>query len=524
MVRLSHGNLVTVFDAGQVAGEIFIAMDFVEGKDLRAVWNRCAQKGVAFPVDIAVHIAKEMARGLALRARASGASSWSTATSRRPTCCSRTRRGEDHRLRAGLVDPEAGEDRPGHHLRQGQLHGARAGARRDARRPGRHLRRRHHPLGAAHRAAALPAGRPGAAPTTRCSEPVRHPHVLPPSQRASRVPKELERIVMKALAPDPTQRYQTARSCGPSWPPSRPGRRPAPTAHRSRPFLKDLFGEDIGSERREREDLLARGRVHAAGGSRPIRAPRCIAGLGPDPVQARAPSIRAEETGRDAARTRTMSGARARSPASDSAAVPDAVRRETREQSGEARRRRPRRRSSTSVIGTWSAAATACASCSARAAWARLRGRARRDRAGASRSRSCTRPTASTPDLVERFRREARAASKIGHPNIVDVTDSGTTTDGAFYFVMEFLEGVELGERDRPREARWTCARALHIGAQICRALAAAHDAGIIHRDLKPENVFLIDRDGQTDFVKVLDFGIAKSGSEARGDAQASAG
>ena len=65
VVRLSHGNLVTVFDAGQATGEIFIAMDFVEGKDLRAVWNRCAGKGVAFPVDIAVHIAKEMARGLA---------------------------------------------------------------------------------------------------------------------------------------------------------------------------------------------------------------------------------------------------------------------------------------------------------------------------------------------------------------------------------------------------------------------------------------------------------------------------
>jgi serine/threonine protein kinase len=65
VVRLSHGNLVGVFDAGQVHGEIYLAMEFVEGKDLRAVWNRCAQKGIAFPLPVAAHIVKELMRGLA---------------------------------------------------------------------------------------------------------------------------------------------------------------------------------------------------------------------------------------------------------------------------------------------------------------------------------------------------------------------------------------------------------------------------------------------------------------------------
>ena len=112
-------------------------------------------------------------------------------------------------------------------------------------------------------------------------------------------------------------------------------------------------------------------------------------------------------------------------------------------------------------------------------------------------------------DLVERFRREARAASKIGHPNIVDVTDSGTTPDGAFYFVMEFLDGVNLEELIR-RTGPLPVERALLVAAQIARALEAAHAAEVIHRDLKPANVMLVNRNDEDDFVKVLDFGISK--------------
>src|ERR1700759_2138429 len=64
VVRLSHGNLVPVFDSGQVAGASYLAMDFIGGTDLRAPWNRCAKKGIAFPIAVAVHLTKELARGL----------------------------------------------------------------------------------------------------------------------------------------------------------------------------------------------------------------------------------------------------------------------------------------------------------------------------------------------------------------------------------------------------------------------------------------------------------------------------
>ena len=110
---------------------------------------------------------------------------------------------------------------------------------------------------------------------------------------------------------------------------------------------------------------------------------------------------------------------------------------------------------------------------------------------------------------ILRFVQEAKAASRIGHPNIVDVTDFGTTPDGMTYSVMEFVQGQTLGTAIR-RGAPFPALRAIRITAQIARALGAAHDKGIVHRDLKPENVFLLDRDGREDCVKIVDFGIAK--------------
>ncbi|MBL8953439.1 MAG: protein kinase [Myxococcaceae bacterium] len=111
-------------------------------------------------------------------------------------------------------------------------------------------------------------------------------------------------------------------------------------------------------------------------------------------------------------------------------------------------------------------------------------------------------------DFVARFKREAIASSRIGQHNITDISDFGRTAENRFYFVMELLDGKTLAQH--ARDGAMPQRRAANISIQIARALMAAHDRGIVHRDLKPENVMLLQRPGQKDFVKVLDFGIAK--------------
>ena len=124
------------------------------------------------------------------------------------------------------------------------------------------------------------------------------------------------------------------------------------------------------------------------------------------------------------------------------------------------------------------------------------------------------------PDLVERFIQEAKAASRIRHENVIDISDFGATPEGLVFFAMELLQGHDLHEevtRAKLSGHLLPWSRSKKIFLQICAALSAAHAKGIVHRDLKPENVYLINFLGDPDFVKLLDFGIAKL-AEAEGD------
>jgi eukaryotic-like serine/threonine-protein kinase len=111
-------------------------------------------------------------------------------------------------------------------------------------------------------------------------------------------------------------------------------------------------------------------------------------------------------------------------------------------------------------------------------------------------------------EFARRFEREAESASRLAHPNIITVTDFGRTAEGSLFLAMEFLAGTSLSAAIA--EGPLTLERALAIERQILRGLDHAHAAGVVHRDLKPENIMLVERDGQRDVVKILDFGIAK--------------
>ncbi|MFN0246349.1 MAG: serine/threonine-protein kinase [Kofleriaceae bacterium] len=126
-------------------------------------------------------------------------------------------------------------------------------------------------------------------------------------------------------------------------------------------------------------------------------------------------------------------------------------------------------------------------------------------------------------EVVQRFFQEARAVNKIGNEHIVEIHDFGVTPEGDNFYIMEYLEGRTLASV-LTHSSVIDVMRSLHIGAQIANALSAAHAQGIIHRDLKPDNIMLMQRMGDQDFVKVLDFGLAKMFQGGQSAVQTAAG
>jgi serine/threonine protein kinase len=561
VVRLSHGNLVPVFDSGQVAGEIYLAMDYIEGKDLRATWNRCAKKGIAFPVDVAAHIVKELARGLDY-AHGFGDIKLVHRDVSPPNVLlsySGEVRLTDFGLAASTLKLE--KTAPGiiygkvSYMSPEQARGEKLDGRTDLYASGIILwelltGRQLFPSNKA----------PGAPKDGHTSEEilkrVRNPEIVAPSKRASRVPPELDRISLKALAPDLKSRYVRCEELRHDLATFLAQTSPATDSTRLATFLHELYSEDISAERNERETLIDKAREwysakHVVSPSAPP-APKAdptpappnplASKLGPSPLASR-PTASNPSLSRPIAAPPPLppglSGALRPEPSKPGAPDLDSVdnarerKMTVREPSIPIRELSKGNRSTSTPINDSEPALTDSQAGQSTAVLGTVIGgryyvRRLIGEGGMGRvyeaehidiGRRCAlkilHPAYSqTPDLVERLRREARAASKIAHPNVVDVTDSGTTPEGAFFFVMEYLEGIELGELIY-REKRLDIRRTLIIGTQICRALQAAHEVNVIHRDLKPENVLILRRDQQRDYVKVLDFGIAKSGNDA---------
>jgi serine/threonine protein kinase len=456
VVRLTHGNLVPVFDAGIASGlngdEMYLAMEHVDGKDLRAVWNRCARKGIAFPVDVAVYIARELCRGLNHAHTFSSLKLVHRDVS--PPNVLVSFFGEVKLTDFGLATSTQKMEKtaPGvvygkvSYMAPEQARGETLDGRTDLFAVGIILWE-------------LLTGRqlfPQSEPNL--IERVRDPDIATPSHLAPRVPPALDAIVMKALAKDRTLRYADCEAFRAALAGFLAATAPTTDTERVTSFLTQLFEGEIEEERRKRQQLLD------------------------DASRSRAARVQAPVEGKQtASQPETISLAPS-----------------------------PQAKAEAGIIGTY---------IDGRYLVKRLIGEGGMGLVYEAEHVEIGRRVAvkvlhamytRQSEVVARFRSEARAATRIGHPHIIDVFDSGTTVDGAVYFVMEYLEGRDLAQLIHeigPLPAQ----RSIVIAREICQALSAAHKAGILHRDLKPENVYLIQRDGNDDFVKVLDFGIAKT-------------
>jgi serine/threonine-protein kinase len=465
VVKLSHGNLVPVLESGSVEGRYFLAMEYVEGKNLRALWNDLEELGRRLPLNLALYLVKELCRGLAYVHGYGELGLVHRDVSPPNVLVSYT--GEVKLADFGLASSAIKVQKTSPGVLVGKLaymapehaRGEEVDARADIFSVGILLwelitGERLYPA-TDHQAEQL--------------EHVMHPRFVPPSTINTELPPRLDLIARRALAPEPEHRYQDAESMRGEVATALAELDPTTDASTMQRLLEELYSEAIQQQRRQQQQLLEE--------------------MGPKVVQLLRPDVVArpdEPEGRPLTLqgVAALEGAQAEEPGDEPLEPGEVLDNKYR---------------IVTLLGEG--------------------GMGRVYRAlhlGIHRevALKLLMPALSQmSDVVRRFRREARTASRIGHPNIVEILDSGTTSAGQEYFAMEYLEGIDLANV-LAEERRLPLLRVLRIGAQICDAMAAAHEAGVIHRDLKPENIFLVPKEDSPDFVKLVDWGIAKFASE----------
>jgi serine/threonine protein kinase len=485
VVRLNHQNLVQVFDAGRVDKEYYLAMELVEGKDLRAVWNRCAQLHRRIPVDIALYVVREVLRGLDYVHDAMQLDLVHRDIS--PPNLLIGYRGEVKLTDFGLAKSAIKREMtsPGvvfgrySYLSPEQARGLSADRRTDIYACGIVLwelltGRQLFPSSNRTHQEALAA--------------VRNPVVRSPSELVPGIPEGLDDLVLKSLRTEPEKRYSTAGEFRNALSEILARDFPACTTDRLSDFMTDIFAREHRMEARDYAELAQQDFAE-------LRAQAEVS------ETISISDVIALETGggKGSARHSTIPlmesdiveldrpGERSQQPLNESN-----LRASAKSWVGRVVAQRYRIDDLIGVGGMGAVFRATHLALGKPFALKVLHSVYSRD-----------------ADIITRFMREARAATQTGHPNIIDVLDIGTTEDGDVYFVMELLEAQNVRAVVRS-SGPVAFRRAVNITRQICRALAAAHEVGIIHRDLKSENILLCTRGKETDFVKVLDFGICK--------------
>ena len=510
VLRLHHPNIVEVREAGEFEGQLFIVMSLVEGRDLADIWDRCAAVGKAFPVPIAVHLIRELLRGLHYAHTFPGLGLVHRDVSPSNILIDWT--GNilladfglaTSTLKGSLTIPGVVFGKVGYMSPEQARHETLDG-RADVYACGAVLWE-------------LLTGRPLRGGDGVDTEDVSHFVAPPPSTYSSRVDPELDAIVTKALARDREDRYLSAHEFMESLGGWLQRNFPGFTGQEAvADFMGMLFGDAAQREADNRALLL--GEIV---GTQPPASARDDANkdtlADEEEFDLSMDNLDEGEPGAEAKKIIPRpEGARGNPPAAAASAA--------------AANRRPRDKKGPDddpvndieyiQPGTIIADRYCVVSRIGRGGMGTVYLGEHTTVGRRVAIKVLTHQWSRSELVAKRFRAEARAASAAGHHNIIEVFDAGTLPDGRLYLVMEYLTGRNLYDEIQEL-GTLPVGRACRIIRYVARAIRAAHDVGIIHRDLKPDNVMFVPLpEGEGETVKVLDFGISAGAERVEGEAR----